>query len=122
MAEPHSEKQPSHRNLDRYPCPPFFSACIRSGETVEECAHVENLSLRGLSARTSCAFDVGSKAEIELRSKYLAPVRVSALVRWVRPSESEDSPHAVGFLIRRVRIIDWFKFMRLVAQIKKEIW
>ena len=83
---------------------------------------MENLNLRGLSATTSCNFEVGSKAEIELRSNYVAPVKVSALVRWVEPSEREDSSHAVGFLIRKIRIIDWFKFMKLVAQIRKETW
>ena len=89
---------------------------------VEERATVDNLNLRGLMVRTSCKFEVGSKAEIELRSKYVGPVKVSALVRWVKPGEHEDSSYAVGFLIRKVRVIDWFKFMKLVAQIRKEIW
>ena len=83
---------------------------------------MEDLNLRGLSVRTSCSFEPGSKVEIELRSKYVAPVKVSALVRWVQPPESEGSSHAVGFLIRKIRIVDWFKFMKLVAQVRKEIW
>ena len=59
-------KSRSHRTVDRSQCPPFFSARIISGETVEEKATVEDLSLRGLCARTSCAFEKDSMAEIEL--------------------------------------------------------
>ena len=122
MAQSPTKKERSHRTLERYQCPPFFSAHITSGEIVEERAVVEDMNLRGLSARTSCDFEVGSRAEIELRSRYVAPVKISALVRWVKPQECEESSYVVGFLIRKVRIMDWFKFMKLVAQVKKEIW
>jgi len=115
-------KNRSHRNVERCQCPPFFSARIISGETVEEKATVENLSLRGLCARTSCAFEKDSIAEIELKSTYTAPVKMRARVRWVQPVEGEESSHIVGFSIQRVHIFDWFKFMKIVSQIKKEVW
>ncbi len=121
MAESEVKRSP-HRNADRYQCPPFFSARITSGGKVEERATVENLSLRGLSVRTSCEFECGSVAEIELRSNYVAPVRVYARVRWVKPAECEGSSHLVGFSIHKIPILDWFRFMKLIAQLKKELW
>ena len=81
---------------------------------------IENISLRGLSARTSCTFEAGEIAEVELRSEHAMPVRLNARVRWTMPPEQEGSSHVVGFSIRRVHIVDWFKFMRVMAQIKKE--
>lgn len=83
---------------------------------------MENLSLRGLSARTSRSFERGSVAEVELRSKYVAPVKIQARVKWVTPPECEGASHVVGFSIIRVRIADWFRFMKLIAQVKKEVW
>jgi hypothetical protein len=121
MGKP-TAKSRSHRTVERRQCPPFFSARIISGETVEEKAIVEDLSLRGLCARTSCAFEKDSIAEIELKSTYTVPVRMRARVRWIQPAEGEESLHTVGFSIHRVRIFDWFKFMKIVSQIKKEVW
>jgi len=121
MAKPEI-KGSAHRNLNRYQCPPFFSARISSGGKVEEHATVENLSLRGLSARTSCEFEKDSIAEIELRSSYVSPVKVHARVKWVTPAECEGSSHLIGFSIHKVRIVDWFRFMKLIAQLKKELW
>ncbi len=108
--------------MDRYQCPPFFSARIVSGERVEEHATVENVSLHGLNLRTSCEFEHDSIAEIELRSTYIAPVKVHARVRWVAPAECEGSSHLIGFSIYKIRIVDWFRFTKLVAQLKKELW
>ena len=115
-------KKGSHRGVERYQCPPFFSARISSRGRVDENALVENLSLRGLSAKTSCDFEQGGSVEIELRSKYAAPVTIRARVRWVTPPESEGSPYSVGFSIYKIRIFDWLRFMRIIAQIKKEVW
>ncbi len=117
-----STKKGAHRNIERYACPPFFSARITSGETVDENATVENLSLRGLSVRTSSQFAEGSAAEVELKSNYVAPVKVYARVRWVAQPECEGSSHAVGFLIQKIRFTDCFRFMKLIAQVKKELW
>lgn len=121
MGKP-TAKSRSHRNVERRQCPPFFSARIISGETVEEKATVEDLSLRGLCAKTSCTFEKDSIVEIELKSTYAAPVKIRARVRWVQPAEDEGSSHTVGFSIQRVRIFDWFKFMKIISQIKKEVW
>lgn len=121
MAEPEVKKSP-HRNLDRYQCPPFFSARVVSGGKVEERATIENLSLHGLSLRTSCEFERDSIAEIVLRSSYVNPVKVHARVRWIMPPECEGSSHLVGFSIYKIRIVDWFRFTKLVAQLKKELW
>ena len=122
MPETAAKKKTAHRKLDRYPCPPFFTARICSGETVEERASVENLSLRGLSVKTSCRFEEGGVAEVELGSNYVAPFKIQARVKWVASPESEGSPHVVGFSITRVRILDWLRFMRLISQLKKELW
>jgi hypothetical protein len=121
MAEPVAKKS-FHRTCDRYQCPPFFSARITSGEKIDERATVENLSLRGMSVRTSCEFERNSAVEIELRSSYVAPVKIHARVRWIIPPECEGSSHVVGFSIQRVRIMDWLKFMRLITRLKKELW
>ena len=121
MPESLAEKG-SHRSTARYQCPPFFSARISDGDTVDERAEVDNLSLRGLCARTSCDFDEGTNVQIELRSKYSAPVRFRGRVRWVKPSEEEGSSHIIGITITRVRIFDWFRFLRIISQIKREVW
>ncbi len=115
-------KRSSHRSSDRYQCPPFFSARVDSGGKVEERATIANLSLRGLSLRTSCEFERDSIAEIELRSSYVAPVKVHARVRWIVPAECEGSSHLIGFSVYKIRIVDWFRFMKLMAQLKKELW
>ena len=115
-----SAKKASHRNEERYNCPPSFSARISCGGKIEEKAIIEDMSIRGLKAVTSRGFEVGAKADIELRSTYAAPVRVRARVAWVGPSE--EGSHSVGFSISKVRIVDWFKFMRIISQIKKEVW
>jgi hypothetical protein len=115
-------KKRSHRGAERYECPPFFSARISSGGKVEENAAVENLSLRGLRVRASRSFVEGSSAEIELRSKYAAPIKIRARVTWVKPPKNEGPTHIVGFSISKVRIVDWFRFMRIISQIKKEVW
>jgi hypothetical protein len=121
MSETSTKRSP-HRNIERYVCPPFFSARIQSGATIDENASIENLSLRGLSARTSAAFSEGSKVEIQLKSSYVAPVKVYACVRWVTPPECEGSSHVVGFSIHKIRFTDWFRFMKLIAQVRKELW
>lgn len=112
----------SHRTGERYQCPPFFSARITCGEKIEEKAAVVDLSLRGLRAKTSCVFEKDSIAEIELRSTYSAPVRMRACVKWIQPSQDEESSYNIGFCIQRVRIFDWFKFRKIISQIKREIW
>ncbi|RJP74605.1 MAG: hypothetical protein C4532_01965 [Candidatus Abyssobacteria bacterium SURF_17] len=115
-------RKKAHRSAERYHCPPFFVARITGGGKIEERATVEDLSLCGLCARTSCEFEQGSAVEIELISSYVAPVRVCARVRWVSPPQCEGSHHLVGFTIQRVRIVDWFRFMKLIAQLKREVW
>ncbi len=117
-----TRKKGPHRNSERYNCPTFFSVRISCGEQHEEGAAVEDLSLRGLKARTSRSFDEGSVADIELKSEYAAPVRIRARVMWVKSAEEEESSHLVGFSITKIRIKDWFKFMRIVSRIKKEVW
>ncbi|MBI5115520.1 PilZ domain-containing protein [Candidatus Poribacteria bacterium] len=121
MSETSTKRSP-HRNIERYVCPPFFSARIKSDAATDENATIENLSLRGLSARTSAAFTEGAQAEVEVRSTYVAPVKVYARVRWVTPPECEGSSHVVGFSIHRIRFTDWFRFMKLIAQVRKELW
>ena len=116
------DKKETHRKHERYECPPFFSACIMCGGKIEERAIVENLSLRGLSARSSCDFEEGADAEIDLRSSYTAPLRIHARVIWVTPPKGEGEPYCIGFSISRIRIFDWFKYMRLVKQIRRESW
>ena len=115
-------KKASHRNGERYYCPPFFSVRIDCGGRLEEKAAVEDLSLRGLKVRTSEGFEKGADADIELKSTYAAPVRIRARVAWVAPSEDEQYSHVVGFSISKIRIVDWFRFMRIISQIKKEVW
>lgn len=112
----------AHRSAERYQCPPFFAARITGREATEERATIEDLSLRGLCARTSCEFEQGSTVEIELISSYVAPVKVYARVKWTSPPECEGASHLVGFAIQRVRIVDWFRFMKLIAQLKREVW
>ena len=121
MAESTAKKGP-HRNSERYYCPPFFSARISCGDMLEESAVVEDLSLRGLKAKTTCGFEKDDNADIELKSEYAAPVRIRARVVWVNPAEDEESSHLVGFSITKIRIRDWFRFMRIISQIKKEVW
>jgi hypothetical protein len=112
----------SHRTAERHRCPPFFSARISSGGVIEENAGVEDLNLRGLSASTSCIFEKGCIAEIELKSTYSAPVKIRARVTWVKPAESAESRNLIGFSVSKIRIFDWFRLARIVAQIRKEVW
>lgn len=112
----------SHRNSERYSCPPFFSVRIKCGDRIEDKAAVEDLSLRGLKARTSSSFERDAVAEIELKSSYTAPVKIHARVAWVETSGDKDAPHIVGFSITKVRIVDWFRFVRVISRIKKEVW
>jgi hypothetical protein len=115
-------KTGTHRTTERYRCPPFFAARVSGGGNVEENACIVDLSLRGLSARTCCAFEVGERTEVELTKTYASPVKVHASVKWVRSEEHEGFTHLVGFSISKVHVIDWFKFMRLVARMKREVW
>ncbi len=115
-------KKMSHRDSERYNCPPFFSARIDCGGKLDEKALVEDLSLRGLKARTTESFEEGAAADIELTSTYSAPVRIRARVAWIGPPDDEQSSRVVGFSISKVRIFDWFRFMRIISQIKKEVW
>jgi hypothetical protein len=115
-------KKASHRDSERYNCPPFFSARIDCGGAVDEKALVEDLSLRGLKARTTESFEVGATADIELTSTYTSPVTIRGRVAWVAPPDDEQPTRVVGFSISKVRIFDWFRFMRIIAQIKKEVW
>ncbi len=116
-------KKASHRDSERYNCPPFFSVRIHCDGKVDSKALVEDLSLRGLKARTTESFEDGSAADIELTSAYAAPVRIRARVAWNGPLNDDESPsRVVGFSISKVRIFDWFRFMRIISQIKKEVW
>jgi hypothetical protein len=115
-------KVTAHRSLDRYRCPPSFRARICSATIVEEEAKVENMSARGLSIRTCCEFVPGSNVEIELKSGYAAPVKLHARVRWVSPQEKNESARLVGFSIRKVGVIEWFRYRKVLAQLKKELW
>lgn len=115
-------KKASHRNTERYECPPFFSARICCGGNVDEQAAVEDLGLRGLRVNTSQNFEAGARADIELKSEYASPIRIRGRVTWFNPSQDEDCPHAAGFSISRVGMLDWFKLLRLIARIKKEVW
>ena len=118
-----TEKQRPHRDSERYNCPPFFSVRIDCGGKVDQKAPVEDLSLRGLKARTTESFEDGAVADIELTSAYAAPVRIRARVAWVGPLDDDEcSSRVVGFSISKVRIFDWFRFMRIISQIKKEVW
>jgi len=83
---------------------------------------VEDLSLKGLKARTSCDFRKGAIADIILTSSYTAPIKIRARVTWIEPVEDEQVSYLVGFSISKVRIVDVFKFLRLISQIKKEVW
>ena len=111
-----------HRNSERYQCPPFFSARISAGGSVEDDAKVENLGLRGLCARTSCNLKKGSTADIELKTKYVGPIRIRARVRWILPAQGEGSSRVVGLSIHKVRLLDWLRFLRVLSQLKKEVW
>ena len=115
-------KKTSHRNSERYNCPPFFSLRIKCSGKLEEKATVEDLSLRGLKARTTCDFKKGDTADVELTSSYTAPVKIHARIAWIEPVEDEQSSYRVGLSISKVRIVDWFKFLRIISQIKKEVW
>lgn len=117
-----NSKKTAHRNAERHHCPPFFEARICCAAAVEERAKVENVSVRGLSARTCCEFVPGSEVDIELKSGYGAPVRLSAQVRWVKALSETDSIRLIGFSIRRIGVIEWFRYMRLLSQLKKELW
>jgi hypothetical protein len=121
MAELGADKQ-AHRQLDRYRCPSFFTARVSGDGKVDENARVEDVSMRGLRARTSCEFRSGSAVEVELKSEYVGPVKVYARVKWTAPSECEGVSRVVGFSIQKVRIVDMFKFMKLISQIKRELW
>jgi hypothetical protein len=115
-------KKTSHRNSERYNCPSFFFVRIRCDGKPEERATVEDMSLRGLKARTTCDFEKGAAADIKLISSYTAPVKIRARIAWIEPLAEEQSSYMVGFSISKVRIVDWFKFLRIVSQIKKEVW
>jgi len=120
MKDVSSEK--THRSLNRYHCPPFFEARICCAALVEEQAKVENLSARGLSVRSCCDFSPGSNVEIELKSNYMDPVKLHARVRWVAPLEESGSARLIGFSIRKVGFIEWFRYMKILAHLKKELW
>ena len=122
MPESMEEKTRKHRATERYYCPPFFSAYISAGGEEEERAAIEDLSLRGLKARTSCDFEKGCTVRVKLVSSYAAPVTIHGRVKWTIPPETEGESHIIGVSITKVRIIDWFKFIRVVAQIKREVW
>jgi hypothetical protein len=123
MPESTEKEVRQHRTTERYYCPPFFSAYIREGGAEdEEVAGVEDLSLRGMKVRTSRDFEKGCDVRIKLVSNYTTPVTIFGRVRWTMPQETETASHVVGIAITKVRIIDWFKFIRLIAQIKKEVW
>lgn len=115
-------KRDGHRNTERFNCPPFFTARISSGSKVEERASVEDLNLSGFKAKTSCAFDEGDKVDVELITTYAPRVKIRARVRWATPPGDDGEAGEIGLSITRVRIIDWFKFVRIVSQIKKEVW
>lgn len=83
---------------------------------------VEDLSFRGLKARTTCEYEKDTVADIKLVSSYAAPVKFRARIAWSVPLEDEQSTYRVGFAISKVRIVDWFKFLRIISQIKKEMW
>lgn len=122
MSESLKKKDREHRNRERYYCPPFFSAHISSGEKVEERASIEDLNLLGLKARTMCDFEKGTNVKIMLVSNYMAPIRIYGRVKWTLLPENEGASHVVGFSITKVRIFDWFRFIKVMAQIKKEVW
>ncbi len=122
MPEVDKKEERKHRTTERYYCPPFFSAHISGGGKVEEKASVEDLSLRGMKAKTSCDFEKDCAVSVMLISNYSAPIKFHARVRWSLPPEHEDSSHLVGFQITKIRIIDWLRFIRIIAQIKKEVW
>ncbi len=115
-------KKGRHRNSERYHCPPFFSARISCDGGLEESGAIEDLSLKGLKVKTGRGFDEGSDAEIELKSEYTTAVRIRARVMWVIAAEDAEFSHIVGFSITRIRIRDWFRFMKIIAQIRKEVW
>ena len=83
---------------------------------------VEDLSLRGMKARTSCDFEEGCDVRVRLESNYAAPLTVYGRVKWTILPEDEGAWYVVGVSITKVRVIDWFKFIKVVAQIKKEVW
>jgi len=117
-----SEAKRTHRDINRYHCPPFFEARVCGATLIEEQAKVEDISIRGLSIRTCCEFSPGSDVEIELKSNYLHPVKLQARVRWVAPVEGSGSSRLVGCSIRKVGVIEWFRYMRVLSHLKKELW
>jgi hypothetical protein len=121
MSETAADKT-SRRNSERYNCPSFFYIRIKSGGKLEEQAMVEDLSLRGLKVRTSCNFEEGAAADIELKTSYTAPVKIRGRMAWIAACEDEQASHIVGLSITKVRIVDWFRFIRMISQIKKEMW
>jgi len=115
-------KKGCHRNSERYHCPSFFSARISCDGSLEESGAIADLSLKGLKVKTGRSFDEGSNAEIELKSEYTKAVRIRARVMWVITAEDAEFSHIVGFSITRIRVRDWFRFMKIIAQIRKEVW
>ncbi|GAB4351134.1 MAG: hypothetical protein Kow0099_35070 [Candidatus Abyssubacteria bacterium] len=121
MTEPDAAKQ-AHRQLERYGCPSFFYARLSDGGAVDENARVEDVSMKGLRVTTSCDFQPGTAVEVELKTEYVGPVKLYARVKWCGPSECEGPPLRLGLSIQKVRILDMFKFMKLISQIKRELW
>jgi hypothetical protein len=108
--------------MERYYCPPFFSAHLSSADHSEEQVVVEDLSLRGMKARTSCDFEKGCNVRIKLVTDYSAPVRIHGRVKWSVPPENEGSSYLIGLAITKVRIVDWLRFIKIIGQIKREVW
>jgi hypothetical protein len=121
MSDTAAEKK-TNRNSERYNCPSFFFVRIRSDGKPEERAPVADLSLRGLKVVTTVDFEQGAAADIKLISSYTAPVKLRTRIAWIRSLEDEEASYMVGFSIFKIRIVDWFKFLRIVSQIKKELW
>ena len=117
-----NKTEQGHRMMERYYCPPFFSADISGADHSEERVVIEDLSLRGMKARTTTGFEKGCDVKIKLVSNYSAPVQIHARVKWMIPPEDEGSTYLIGFLITKVRIVDWLRFLKIIGQIKKEVW
>jgi hypothetical protein len=122
MPESLKKKDREHRGGERYYCPPFFSANISGEDRIEERAAIEDLNLRGLKVRTVSNFEKGTNVRITLVSNYMAPIKIHGRVKWTLLPEDEGASHVVGFSITKVRIVDWFRFLKVIGQIKKEVW
>jgi hypothetical protein len=122
MPELSHKQQSRHRTTERYYCPPFFQAYISVGEEEEKRGTIVDLGLCGMKVKTTQEFERGRSIKVKLVSKYAAPVRIRGRVRWARASDGEDSSYLIGLSITRIRIPDWFRFIRIVSQVRKEVW